>query len=515
MKAFKQDPFSQHLTRREFLKLAGLFPLTAAVPRILKPTKPQAGAGVPNVLVVVFDTLCALHVQLYGYGRETMPNLGRLAERATVYHNHYAAGSFTSPGTASLLTGTHPWTNRAFISRHPTAEAFASRNLFQGFEGHYRITYTHNPLVTTFLNQFSQDLELYKPIEELYIQYDELVAKLFGRDEDIASLSWINALKKGSDGVAYSLFLSSVYQQYAQKVTVGIREEYPRSLPFIGEDNFFLLEDAIDWAKNELPQTPEPFLGYFHFLPPHSPYATRKDFVNAFRDDGLAIARKPLHPLGPVEWDNTILKQRRWYDEYILLVDAEFNRLFTSLEQAGLLENTWVVLTSDHGELFERGLYGHFTLFLFEALLRVPLIIFEPGQTRRRDIYERTSAVDVLPTLLHISGQEAPDWLEGEILPPYRPGPVDEGRAVFAFDAKNSQPFKATTSGTAAIYKGPHKLVYYYGYDKLKDGPMFDLHDLEADPLELKNIYAANRSLAEELAGELMAKIEQADAAYR
>lgn len=510
-----QDFFSKQITRREFLKLAGMIPLISSMPQILKPTNPLANPGAQNVLVVVFDTLTALHMQLFGYHRETMPNLARHTERATVYHNHYTAGSFTSPGTASLLTGTYPWTNRAFTSHKPTADAFTSRNLFHGFDQHYRITYTHNPLVKTFLNQFSNDLELYKPIQELYIQYDEIVAKLFGKDEDIASLSWINGLKKSSDGAAYSLFLSSLYQRYAEKATAEIRKDYPRSLPLIGEDNFFLLEHAIDWTKDELPLIPQPFLGYFHFLPPHSPYATRKDFINVFRDDGLEVTKKPLHPLGPEDWDNTILKSRRWYDEFILLVDSEFNRLFTSLEQSGLLENTWVVFTSDHGELFERGLFGHFVPFLFEALLRVPLIIFEPGQTTRRDIYDRTSAVDVLPTLFQVTGQPVPDWLEGEVLPPYRQQPVDDQRSIFAFDAKKSSQFKPTTSGTAALYKGPHKLVYYYGYDTLKSGPMFDLYDLEKDPLELNNLTQSNPSLVKKLSEELIAKIAEADAIYR
>jgi arylsulfatase A-like enzyme len=102
------------LTRREFIKLAGLLPLNiAALPGGL----PQIGdpsTARQNVLVLVFDAWSAANISLYGYPRQTTPNLERLASKAIVYHNHYAGSHFTTPGTASLLTGTTPWTHQAF-----------------------------------------------------------------------------------------------------------------------------------------------------------------------------------------------------------------------------------------------------------------------------------------------------------------------------------------------------------------------------------------------------------------
>ena len=50
---------------------------------------------------------------MYGYPRQTMPNVEQFAKNAIVYHRHYSAGTFTVPGTASLLTGLHPWSHRA------------------------------------------------------------------------------------------------------------------------------------------------------------------------------------------------------------------------------------------------------------------------------------------------------------------------------------------------------------------------------------------------------------------
>lgn len=110
-------------------------------------------------------------------------------------------------------------------------------------------------------------------------------------------------------------------------------------------------------------------------------------------------------------------KSRQDYDSFILHVDSEFGRLFQFLEDNKILDNTWVIFTSDHGEMHERGIWGHMTRSLHQPVVKIPLIIWEPGQQSRKDIFANTSAVDLLPTLLH--EHAVPDWLECKILPPY------------------------------------------------------------------------------------------------
>jgi glucan phosphoethanolaminetransferase (alkaline phosphatase superfamily) len=124
-----------NITRRDFLKLTGMLPLSLAAPRFLNSLEPfhQAQDKPPNVIVVVLDAFSALDISLYGYQRETTPNLARLAERAVVYHNHYAGGNFTTPGTASLLSGMLPWKHRQFVHYGEGSEAFIKNNIFQRF----------------------------------------------------------------------------------------------------------------------------------------------------------------------------------------------------------------------------------------------------------------------------------------------------------------------------------------------------------------------------------------------
>jgi len=148
-------------TRRDFLKLAGLLPPSVAAPWRLDTLYNQQGQQ--NVIVIVFDALSAYHVSLLGYQRETMPNLARLAERAVVYHNHYAGGNYTTPGTASLLTGTHPWTHRAFQHNGTVSESFAKKNIFSVFQTYYRFTYTHNLWADTLLKQLKSEVDNCEP----------------------------------------------------------------------------------------------------------------------------------------------------------------------------------------------------------------------------------------------------------------------------------------------------------------------------------------------------------------
>ena len=73
--------------------------------------------------------------------------------------------------------------------------------------------------------------------------------------------------------------------------------------------------------------------------------------------------------------------------------------------------------------MFERGIMQHMNLTMHQPIVRIPLVIFEPGRNQRTDIYEPTSAVDLLPTLLSMNEYPLPDWLQGDILPPYRSAP--------------------------------------------------------------------------------------------
>ena len=499
------------ISRRDFLKLAGMLPLGVAAPRLLDSL--QAQTGKQNVIIVVFDALSAYDVSLYGFPRETMPNLSRLAKRAVVYHNNYAGGNFTTTGTASLLTGVLPWTHRAIQENSMVAPPFDKQNIFSAFP-YYPIAYTHNGWAYTLLRQFQAEIEELIPREQLLLaSYDNIIPELFKNDDDIASVSWVRNMRARQDGFAYSLFLANLYEWLQAKKIENLKELFPRGLPTTGSDNGFLLGEAVDFIAERLSLIPQPFVGYFHFLPPHFPYRTSLEFYNVFKDDGFSLIEKPLDILIKNE-DKNLLARRTGYDEFILYCDKEFARFYEQLEIAGLLENTWLVLTSDHGEMFERGISGHSTDTLYEPVIRVPLVVFEPGRTEGMDIHIPTNNIDVLPTMLHVTGNPIPEWLEGTVLPPYSTSPSDPNRSIFVMRANDNDPFAPLTRASTMILKDRYKLHYYFGYPQVPENGLIKLFDVQDNPEEMNDLYTVKKDTASELLNELKAKLTEVNEPY-
>src|SRR5574341_473818 len=161
---------SSNISRRDFLKVAGLLPVGLALPRFLKSAaqSPQAGDR-QNVLIIVFDAFASYNMSLYGYPRETTPNISRLSKRAVVYHNHDATGDYTTAGTASLLTGTYPWTHRALQHNSTVADIYGKRTIFDAFPDYFRMAYTHNLWAQTLLRQFRHSIDQFVRRRELLI----------------------------------------------------------------------------------------------------------------------------------------------------------------------------------------------------------------------------------------------------------------------------------------------------------------------------------------------------------
>jgi choline-sulfatase len=509
------------ITRRDFLKLAGLLPLSVAAPKFVNHLHPiQQTRNLQNVIIVVFDALSAYNMPLYGYQRETAPNLARLAERAVVYHNHYAGGNFTAPGTASLLTGTLPWKHRALHHGGRVDELFLKKSLFTAFENYYRLTYTHNPMANGLLGQFKDSLDDFVPRSKLFLNDDSTIpTMLFENDDDIATVSWLRAMKSREEGFSYSLFFSHLlyaFEKHQSRKIANLQPQFPIGLPRVFTDSYYTLEDAIDWFGSTLGSLPTPFISYLHFMPPHAPYRTHREFYDRFENDGWIPTPKPLDLFSRDE-DHGFersLKKRKLYDEFILYVDREFGRFFDLLETSGLLKNTWVILTSDHGEMFERGINGHTTPVLYDPVVRIPLIIFEPGRKIRLDVHTPTSAVDVLPTLLYVTGQSPANWTEGIVLPPYSNAYPDADRSVYILEARKTEKYKPLTIATTALVKNEHKLMYFFGYDELGEEKRIELYDVENDPEELNNLYSVKRETAKEMLHELKTKLAEVDEPY-
>lgn len=504
---------NESLSRRDVLKVLACLPVSLASKKNLSGYHTNKNSGkfsLPNVLIVVLDTLSAQHMSLYGYCRETTPNITRFAEQATVYHRHYATGNFTTPGTGSLLTSTYPWTHRGLHGSGTLLEPYGNKNLFSLFASDcHVVTYTHNALVVFLLAQMQAGIDTLIPMHNLALQENTVSGKL--PLDNYAIGDWSETLIRGRGQIPSSLFLS-LFEPFLVHNRISSKEvikRFPYGIPLANQDaRYFLLEDVIDWIIRSEGSLPQPYLGYFHLMPPHEPYCPRREFVGAFEDNWLPPQKQHHFFSESISFDQ-LIEWRQYYDEYLAYADAEFGRLIEGLKRGGRLEDTYLILTSDHGQLFERGIHGHMTPVMYEPLLHIPLVISSPNQRKRQDVYSLTSAVDILPSLLNIMGKPIPDWCEGELLP--RLGGKDSpDRQVFALEAKESSKWEYLRKGTVAMLKGCYKLIHYFGYPGHDN--IDELYNLEDNPEEMNNQADTHPTLVAEFKQSIKEKMVQAKA---
>ncbi len=214
--------------------------------------------------------------------------------------------------------------------------------------------------------------------------------------------------------------------------------------------------EVTDRALGWLGSASHPFLLWVHYYDPHHDYRPPQPFASRF-------AANP-------------------YDGEIAYVDSELGRLLDGLESRGLRERTLILVTSDHGEsLGEHGESTH-AYTLYDAVLRVPLILSGPGVPQGRVVPSLVRAVDVAPTLLALAGLPAFAEADGEPLTPHlQDGPPPPAR--LAYSETLATRIEQGWSPLFAARSERHLLVR---------APRPELYDVEADPAQLENLIATD-----------------------
>jgi len=512
------------ITRRDFLKIGAAFCASAAgvalsrLPLSFASQRNGNPANAKNIIILLFDAMSAKNLSLYGYQRETTPNLARLAARSTVYHSHYSAANFTSPGTATTLTGMYPWKHRAFDQGGLVKRSLVDQSIFNLLgSGYHRAAFAQNLWADILLEQFDKNIDTHLAPTSFTASRDSLWVGKFKNDPALGwdtfpdflfSLNLPASLVGGYLNAYESLRKIPYYRYGFSDYPKGI----PNMLPFAGVA--FRNEDIFAGVTSEigaLQQGSNPYFGYFHFFSPHEPYRVNKEYGKLFHDN-YKPAAKPVHALSENINDATLLDKRVQYDQLIANVDGEFGKLLDFLEKQGILEDSYLVVTSDHGQLFERGEHGHSTPLLFEPVIRIPLIISAPGQTTPRDVYTPTSNIDLVPTLLGLAGREIPASLDGKLLPGFG-GLPEQDRSIYSMVSYENSAFLALTKATIAMRKGNYKLIHYMGYPK--HGDVDELYNLQDDPEELKNLVKSDTTTLSRMKEEMLGALDAANKPYR
>lgn len=502
------------LSRRDFLKISA----SALGGAILATAHPrndfqQNIAAKPNVIVLVLDAMSAMHLSLLGYVRKTTPNLEKIADRAIVYHNHYSGGSFTTPGTASMLTGLYPWTHRAFGLGGMIDRTLVNLNIFELLGGaYYRSGYTQNRLCNILLEQFQSGLDEKLPVSAFSFQRGLVLSEdNLPRDPLMASFVYQEILgENGGSSPSLTLGYANLVRAIASRGKKS--DEYPLGVPNNNYEKFTLegLLAGLATTYSQLSKDHVPFFAYGHLFPPHHPYCPKKKFIKELLNDGLIFPSKPPHPLAESYVSSRDLTlERLLYDAYIADLDQELGRFVQELDDSGVLDSTYLIITSDHGELFERSQEGHSSALLYEGVIKIPLIILVPGQLRRKDIYAPTSNVDLVPTILSLAGREIPTQLEGRVLPGLG-GTEDQARPIYTIFSSENSSFLPLEKLVAASVKESYKIIYYRGYPAGYH-EKFELYNLSDDPNEMNDLAATEPAAAKRIKDELLNSLDTAE----
>ncbi len=270
------------------------------------------------------------------------------------------------------------------------------------------------------------------------------------------------------------------------------------------------------WFINDNP--PEPFFAWIHLYPPHDPYLPAKPFIGMFDPSSelktfksqynvkeTALRYRDTFQDFPPEVQPIVYTLKNRYDEFIRYCDKQFEDFVTFLSANNKLENTVIILSSDHGESFEHGSIQHSGLHLYEQVTYIPLIIKEPDQKEGRIINNLIEQIDIPATILELAGISVPSWMEGRSLVPLMRMGRLPSRPAFSMDLMSNPSHQQIRKGTIAVWEGAYKLIHYLDSNKSL------LFNLKQDPDELNNIIDMEPEIGQRLLGLIHENLKKAN----
>lgn len=404
----------------------------------------------PDVILVSIDALRPDHLSCYGYALPTSPAIDDLAGEGVLFTQAYCQSPSSTPSHATMLTGLYPAAHGALSNGDFLSDDVLTLAEIFRAAGYQTGAFLTNPWLNREFG-FSQGFDIF--VEDGILQ---------------------SALRHDMCQLASNLWLLQGWDKLCG-----------RDLSFVR---------AKRWIGNHSDRS---FFLFLHLLDPHRPYRPPEGYEARFL------------PAGADKVNRTIAA----YDGEILLVDEKIGSVVEEIKKLGLWENVIICLTSDHGEnMGEHGKrFGHGTLY--ETNIRVPLILLSPGTLPAgRRILSPVETVDIVPTLLSLSGIGVPGLLDGRDLSPLAGGQeasqeekedVGSGDGRVAGDAQAPRPIFAQKLQEYAVRRGDWKMILSGA-----DSPLA-LYDLSEDPLEQTNLAQERHDIVEELLPILSAWMEE------
>jgi arylsulfatase A-like enzyme len=426
----------------------------------------------PNILVVVWDTVRADRLGLYGFEKPTTPFVDEWAAGARVYDDCVSPANYTIASHASIFTGLFPTEHGARNGSIRLADRYTTLAEILRDAGYRTFLYSANPHVSRATGMAQGFEEVRHPWSE------DLRGEAF---------RIVRAKIKTGDR-------SSGLPKKIRSGQVG-----PWDIKASGE---LAAKTALSWLRRS--DRKKPFFVFLNYMEAHGPLIPPEKYRRRVLTDEQVKQSYKVDRSWDTVWsciyglgeysDGELAVMEGRYEAAIAELDDLFRDLVAQMDAGGYLENTVVVLASDHGEhLGEQGLVGH-QYSLYEPLLRVPLIVrdparFPPGREKRPVMTH-----DLFPTLLDLAGVDPPPSRSGGAVSLL--SPLEERDRLAESPGVFSDPFDAVlrlhpewdprpwTREIRAFYRGGEKLIVW------SDGET-KLYRLAEDPKETRDLAAA------------------------
>lgn len=442
-------------------------------------TEYRAAAALPppppaarNVLLVVWDTVRARNLSLYGHNRKTTPNLERLASRGVQFRHAFATAPWTLPSHSSLFTGRWPhelsagWKTE-LDETHPTvAESLRSRGYdTAGFVANLDYCGRETGLARGFTHYEDYPLNPW----EVFSRYIGL-----GRRIDQISIAMAaDLLTRGRLGWARPI--------------VPLSKEHAKGAAAINRS--FL--GWLDWQKNR----GRPFFAFLNFNDAHTPYKIPDDDAKGFgvrpsswRDQTVLqqwnILDKTTLPFHDIQMANDL------YDDSIAYLDRQLGILLDELERRGVLKDTVVIVASDHGEHLSDHLLFFHGCSLYRQLVEVPLVIAGTNSVPAGKAIDAPVSLRELPaTIVALLGFDQAAAFPGKSLTRFWNPGTDPPPAPEPILMETEKPDLLTNQGREPASKGPMKAVIARGMHYIRNGDGGEeLYSMELDPEQRRNV---------------------------
>jgi len=441
-----------------------------------------------NVIWITSDTFRRDHIGAHGNKQIQTPSLDMLAERSVRFQRHYAAGFPTMPARADHFTGR--WT-MSFMGWSPLPSNVTTLAEILSAKGLHTAAVVDTPF---YLREG--------------MNYDRGFRSFF--------------MNTGQEGSGAKKMKDGRHESQDARAAWRFESDYNSPQTFI---------KAMQWLEHHYK---EDFFLYVDTWDPHEPWDAPSYYTEIYWPDYDGEIIEPIYGFWkdvPGFTQERLEKAHATYCGEITMVDTWLGYLLRRVENMGLMENTAIIFTSDHGFYFGEhgGLFGKMVYEmgsdgkypklddwdkqieggiwayspLYEEIVNIPLLIYIPGVSA--GVYgQLTSAVDIMPTVLEVLGCDIPDFVEGQSLLPKIDDSAVSGRefAVSSIPFANPGDPVRSVDNFLRMLKAPTVTTITSDNYSLLYSPekgQSKLYDLSLDPGQQKDIISDQPDVGKEL----------------